>query len=122
MKLEDIDIQTLANEMRAVVDNANATATITVLDNNTLYFSGLAEPDTVQLFVYLSHNVLRVSQVNDDYDDEISRDLVNIEVQSFIEDYMENTSFSGSVNFNYVLANALCMDNHRDTPAAQPSN
>jgi hypothetical protein len=122
MKLEDIDIQTLANEMRAVLDNANASATITVLDDHTLYFSGLAEPDTVQLFVYLSPSILRVNQVNDDYDDEISRDLVNFEVQSFIEDYMENTSFSGSVNFNYVLANALCMDNHRDTPAAQPSN
>lgn len=122
MKLQDIDIQTLANEMTTVVKNANEQATITVLDDNTLFFSGLAEPNTVRVFVYLSPSVLRVNQVNDDYDDEISRDLVNIEVQSFIEDYMENTSFNGSVNFNYVLANALCMDNHRNTPVAQATN
>lgn len=122
MKLQDIDIQSLANEMRIVLDNANARATITVLDDNTLYFSGLAEPDTVQAFVYLSPSILRVNQVNDDYDDEITRDLVNFEIQSFIEDHMENTSFNGDVNFNYVLANALCMDNHRNTPAAQPTN
>ncbi len=123
MKLKDIDIQSLANEMRAVVDNANATATITVLDNNTLYFSGLAEPDTVRLFVYLSPSILRVNQVDcDDYDDDIDRDLVNFDVQSFIEDHVENTSFNGSINFNYVLANALCMDNHRNTPVAQATN
>lgn len=114
MKLEDIDIQTLANEMRAVLDNAKAHAIITVLDDNTLYFSGLEEPDTVRLFVYLSPSILRVNQIDyDDYDDDIDRDLVNFDVQSFIEEHMENTSFNGSVNFNYVLANALCMDNHR---------
>ncbi len=112
MKLEDIDIQSLANEMRIVLDNANASATITVLDDNTLYFGGLAEPDTVRLIVYLSDSVLRVQQIGDDYDDEISRDLMNIDVQYFIEDNIENTSFNGSINFNYVLANALCMDNH----------
>ena len=120
MKLEDIDIQTLANQMRAVLDNANASATITVLDDNTLYFSGLAEPDTVRLFVYLSPSILRVNQLNDDYDDEISRDLVNFDVQSFIEEHMENTSFNGGINFNYVLANALCMDNHRKSEPKPP--
>ena len=123
MKLQDIDIQSLANQMRIVLENANASATITVLDDNTLYFSGLTEPDTVRLFVYLSPSILRVNQVDcDDYDDDIDRDLVNFDVQSFIEDHMENTSFNGSISFNYVLANALCMDNHRNTPVAQPSN
>lgn len=120
MKLEDIDIQTLANEMRTVLANANASATITVLDDNTLFFSGLAEPNTVQAFVYLSPSILRVNQVNDDYDDEITRDLVNFDVQSFIEDHVENTSFNGSINFNYVLANALCMDNHRKREPESP--
>lgn len=122
MKLEDIDIQSLANEMRAVLENAKASASITVLDDNTLYFSGLEEPDTVRLFVHLSNSVLRVQQIGDDYDDyddEISRDLMNIDVQSFIDEHSENTSFNGSVNFNYVLANALCMDNHHDTVTVQ---
>ena len=115
MKLEDIDIKSLASEMRAVLDNAKAHAIITLLDDNTLYFSGLEEPDTVRLFVYLSPSILRVNQIDyDDYDDDIDRDLVNFHVQSFIEQYKENTSYNGGVTFNYVLANALCMDNYRD--------
>lgn len=121
MKLQDIDIQTLANEMTTVVKNANEQATITVLDDNTLFFSGLAEPDTVRVFVYLSPSVLRVNQVGDDYDEDISQDLVNFDIQSFIDNNLENTGYSSGVTFNYVLANALCMDNYRNTPAVQPS-